>query len=203
MLFLLTKLPREVSLCCFDPAAPLQQFAVSLTKAIWLFVERSVSQTLDTVQGKKKTPRKKGFCPCFCLFVCSLTQISLIWSTKQSHKQLCWHVSMSTGAGIKKWRVMEERQLLLPLRSAYHVTNPNSSLQQCTKTLNLLNYLLYLIHAFHCLNILDVGVFFEKCFSFFFFSLRHTDKRLFISSKIECQTVKCDFKLKEYFKFFM
>lgn len=91
--FSLTKLPWEVSLCCPDPAAASpQELAVSLMEAMQLFVEHCVSQTLDTVHGKKKTSRKKGFCPCFCLFACFLTQISLIWSMKWSHKQFCWHI---------------------------------------------------------------------------------------------------------------
>lgn len=75
--FLLTKLPWEVSLCCPDPAAAsAQQFAVSLMEAMQLFVEHCVSQTLDTVHGKKKTSRKKRLLSLF-LFVCSLFNADL------------------------------------------------------------------------------------------------------------------------------
>lgn len=75
-------------------------------------------------------------------------------------------------------------------------------LQCCSRTSALQIYSLYLIHVFHLLNILGVGVFkpqvcLKKCF--FFFSLKHTDKQLFISSKIEYQTVKCSFKRKDFF----
>lgn len=76
MLFLLTKRPWEVSLHYPDPvAASLQELAISLTVATQFFVECSVSEALKTVQGKKKTSRKKkkkafGGFVIVCLFAC-------------------------------------------------------------------------------------------------------------------------------------
>ena len=75
MLFLLTKLPWEISLHCPDPvAAPPQELAVSLTEAMQFFAEQSASKTLETVQGKEKTPEERHFrllslllCMCVCL----------------------------------------------------------------------------------------------------------------------------------------
>lgn len=89
---------------------------------------------------KEKHHEKKAFVLVFCLFVCFSAQISLIWSMKWSPKQLCWHIWMRVGAGIKGWRAVEEGQLILPPRNTYHVTNPNSSQQKRTRSSNLLNY---------------------------------------------------------------
>lgn len=89
---------------------------------------------------KEKHQEKKAFVLVYCLFACFSVQISLIWSMKWSHKQLCWHISMSVGAGTKGWRAVEEGQLISPPRSTYHVTNPSSSQQQWIRTSNLLNY---------------------------------------------------------------
>lgn len=75
MLFLLTKPPWEISLRCPDPvAAPPQELAVSLTEAMQFFAEQPVTETLETVQGKEKTPEERHLrllslllCVCVCL----------------------------------------------------------------------------------------------------------------------------------------